>query len=94
MAIIYIIFSAIIPVSDSKTYDTSGNVKTNSSLVGVSLILVGILLLFNNLSLLYFPEFFSIIKNYSRKLIDFWPILLVVLGIYLLVDTSSKNRHG
>lgn len=92
MTIIYIVFSAIIPLEDDIIEEGSiYNYKTNnSSFLGISLIVLGIILLINTFLPIYFPEILSMIKYYSRKLIDLWPVLLIILGIYLLVDNNKK----
>ncbi|WP_408645650.1 PspC domain-containing protein [Tissierella creatinophila] len=94
LTIIYIVLSAIIPLEDDIIEeDSSSNYSTNnSSFLGISLIVLGIILLINTFLPVHFPQILSIIKYYSRKLIDFWPVLLIILGIYLLMDKNKiKN---
>lgn len=92
MTIIYIISTAIIPLDDGiidEDSTPSYNVNNNSFL-GISLIVLGAILLINTFLPLYFPELLSIIKYYGRKLIDLWPVILIVLGIYLLIGKDKK----
>jgi len=56
----------------SSLIDFSGN-KTNVSVAGVALILVGILLLLHTLDLLDF-----------ERIARFWPVVLIAAGAYLL----------
>lgn len=92
MTIIYIVFSAIIPLEDDIIEESSSyNYKiNNSSFLGISLIALGIILLVNKFLPIYFPQVLSMIRYYSGKLIDFWPALLIILGIYLLMDKNKK----
>lgn len=92
MAIIYLISSAIIPLDDGiiEEDSTSNYNISNNSFLGISLIILGVILLVNTFLPIYFPELLSIIKYYSGKLIDLWPVILIVLGIYLLLDKYKK----
>ena len=90
MTIIYILFTAIIPLeTDLVDEESNFNKVNNNSILGIVLIVLGILLLANNFLPFYFPELLSTIKYYISKLIDFWPLLFIILGIYLLMD---KNK--
>ncbi len=92
MTIIYIISSIIIPLDDVIIdEDSCSNYNiNNNSFLGLSLIILGVILLINTFLPIYFPELLSIIKYYSRKLITLWPVILIVLGIYLLINKDNK----
>ena len=93
MTILYIISSAIIPLDDGiiDEASTSNYNINNNYFLGTSLIILGSILLVNTFVPIYFPEFLSIIKFYVGKLIDLWPVILIVLGIYLLLDKNRKE---
>ena len=88
MIIIYIAFTAIVPLENDIIEGDSNhtNKGNNNSFLGIGLIILGIILLTNNFLPIYFPQVLSLIKYYSRKLIDLWPVLFIILGIYLLMD--------
>ena len=91
MTLVYLVFTAIIPLDNDiiEEDDSYPNKSSNNSFLGIGLIILGIILLSNNLLPIYFPHFLSMIRSYSRRLINFWPVIFIVLGIYLLVDKNE-----
>lgn len=94
MTIIYILSSAIIPLESDIIEEEPSYSQNNdsNSFLGISLIVLGVILLANNFFPVYFPEILSAIRYYSRKLIDFWPVLFIILGIYLLLDKKNISK--
>ena len=74
---------------EGETYNSKNN---NTFFLGISLIVLGIVFLANNFLPIYFPEILYIVRKYTRQLIDLWPVLFIILGIYLLVDTKKKTK--
>lgn len=94
MTMIYLVLSVIIPLEDEETINSNDSANSNSFLFGISLVFIGIILLANNLVPLYFPDLLAIIRMYSEKLIDFWPALLIILGIFILIDSNKKKNKN
>lgn len=92
--IIYIISTIIIPEDDGIIYqDEFTNTKDNSVLfMGIGLIILGIVLLVR----IYLPiidvRIIPSINIAIKKILNLgWPVLLIVLGIYMLVN-QKNNR--
>lgn len=98
MIFLYIIFSAIIPLEDDIIEEdyvgyTNSYKANNNSFLGIALVVLGIVLLTFTLLPLYFPQFLHLLRYYISRLTDFWPVLLIVLGIYLLIE-GKKNKDA
>lgn len=90
---IYIICAIIIPADDGIFYhdDSRSTPKDNSPLfLGIGLIVVGLVFLTRTLLSSYNLRLFHQINRVFRQLVDFWPVLLIVLGI--LIITNQKNN--
>lgn len=91
--IVYGIATAIIPEDDGviyQDYDYSSNTKDNSGMfIGVGLIVLGAVLL-ARMYLPAFHEIFPNFRNFIRGLRDLWPVLLIVLGVYVIFN-QKKN---
>lgn len=92
--IIYILASIIIPKDDGIIYQENNNStsKDNTSLImGISLIIVGSFLL---LKIFLPPWDINIISNLNivfRRIFRFWPVLLIVLGIYIIFNQKKDK---
>lgn len=81
----YLICGIVIPEDDG--FIESGTQAANSKdngrlLIGIALVLVGGLML----AKILFPWF-----SYSlRKIVELWPALLIVLGVYILINKKSN----
>lgn len=93
--IIYGIASIIIPENNGVIYqDNNYNYndisRDNSAIfIGVGLILLGIVLL----AKIYLPPFNILFPNFRdiiRRITDLWPVLLIVLGVYVIFK-QNKN---
>lgn len=92
--IVYGIASIIVPEDDEviyqDDYDYSDSSKDNSALfIGVGLIVLGIVLL----ARIYLPSFHIIFPNFRyiiSKITDLWPVLLIVLGVFIILK-QRKN---
>lgn len=91
--IIYGLASVIIPEDDGVIYqDHSYDSRTNDNsriFIGIGLILLGALLL----ARMYIPNFNLIFPSFRyiiRRIVDFWPVLLIVLGFYVIFN-QKKN---
>jgi len=86
--LVYGIASAIIPEGDDVIYHDYdyGNTNDNSkTFIGVGLIILGAVLLMKNL----LPPFHIMFPNFRqiiRQVWDFWPVLLILLGVYVLFN--------
>lgn len=85
--VVYGLASIIIPENDGVYYQDSDynyQGKDNSALfIGLGLIALGAVLL----ARMYLPPFNIIFPNFRyliRKIRDFWPVLLIVLGFFLI----------
>ncbi|MGN9165374.1 PspC domain-containing protein [Tissierellaceae bacterium HCP3S3_D8] len=92
--IIYIISTIIIPEDDGIIYqDEFTNTKDNSVLfMGIGLIILGIVLLVR----IYLPiidvRIIPSINIAIKKILSLgWPVLLIVLGIYMLVNQKNNK---
>lgn len=92
--IIYIISTMIIPEDDGIIYqDEFTNTKDNSVLfMGIGLIILGIVLLVR----IYLPiidvRIIPSINIAIKKILSLgWPVLLIVLGIYMLVNQKNNK---
>lgn len=82
----YIACSIIIPMDDGVIYQDETQSKFNDNtplFIGGGFILLGISLL----SKIFFP----LLNLRIRSLFKFWPILLIVLGIYIITNQNKKN---
>jgi len=86
--LIYLACSLIIPADTKIIYQESGNNGKNNShlFIGIFLIILGLILLAKT----YLPWFnYSIIikiRSLLSKFVRLWPILLIVLGVYILTQ--------
>ncbi|MDR7870754.1 MAG: PspC domain-containing protein [Tissierellaceae bacterium] len=87
--IVYGISSVIIPEDDGviyqdTDYDYYDKSKDNSAtFIGIGLILLGLVLL----ARIYLPSFHIIFPNFRyiiRRITDLWPILLIILGVFII----------
>ena len=82
----YIVCSIVIPLDDNVIYqnDNESELKDNTPLLlGLGLILIGAYYLIR--------IFFPFLNNLFYKLFKFWPILLIVLGIYIISNQNNKR---
>lgn len=89
--LLYLICAFIIPEGDSDSdviYSDSYKTDNGKQLVGIALILVGIVLLAKKI-LPFFNINFRFITMYFSRIFGFWPILLILLGVYIIF---SKNK--
>ncbi len=90
--IFYIFASAIIPANPGviDTDDFYSNTNTPVFL-GIMFIILGVLLL----SRMLFPQFnfnfLTSLRILIRRLTDFWPVLLIILGIYLIANQNNEQ---
>ena len=79
MWLAYLVCGLVIPLEpiDDSDYEYRNNNTNTKIFVGLFLIIVGLYMLSN----LLFPH----LSIALYKLIKFWPILLVVLGIYIII---------
>ncbi len=89
MIILYIAASAIIPLGEDIQEENFDSKNNSNSFLGIILIIIGLVFLANNILPIYFPKVIYMIRYYIRKLIDFWPVLFIVLGVYLLMDRDK-----
>ncbi len=89
MIILYIAASAIIPLGEDIQEESFDSKNNSNSFLGIILIIIGLVFLANNILPIYFPKVIYMIRYYIRKLIDFWPVLFIVLGVYLLMDRDK-----
>ncbi|MDY0235143.1 MAG: PspC domain-containing protein [Gudongella sp.] len=76
----YIVFGIVIPLesSDGNNYQTETGSNNNTKIfIGLSLIIVGLYMVSN----LLFPHFSILLYRMLR----FWPVLLIVLGLYVIL---------
>lgn len=91
--VIYIICTIIIPEDEGVIYhdDSSSTFKDNSPLfLGIGLIVLGLMFLTRTLLSSYNLRLFHQINRMFRQVTNFWPVLLIVLGI--LIITNQKNN--
>ena len=95
MVFIYIAASYIIPIKNEFIVEEDGTASyysNNSSFLGISLIVLGIILIIYTFLPVYFPALLINLRYYLNRIIKFWPVLLIVMGIYLLID-QNKNKN-
>ncbi|WMM26888.1 PspC domain-containing protein [Tissierella sp. MB52-C2] len=85
--IVYLICSVIIPEDDGAIYGNATNnnekIRQNTPLfIGLGLIIWGVVLLVKIL----FPWFTFRIINFWK----YWPVLLILLGIYILINQRDR----
>lgn len=92
--IVYGIAAIIIPEDDGvlyQDYDGNHQSKDNSVIfIGVGLIVLGAVLL----ARIYLPSFSIIFPNFRhfiRSITDFWPVLLILLGIFVIFNQKKNN---
>ncbi len=93
--IVYGVASIIVPEDDGviyqDDYDYNQSSKDNSAVfIGIGLILLGIMLL----ARIYLPSFHVIFPSFRQiisRITDLWPILLIVLGLYLIFKQRKNN---
>ncbi len=88
----YFLAAMIIPVDKGIIYqDDSARNSNTTVFMGISLILVGSYLTLKRI----YPEFsFNFLTNFRillARITGFWPILLIVLGIYLLLNNNRTK---
>ncbi len=93
--LIYIVLWIIVPLepyskmeeklNSQEPFVTKDKTKPDNNnrtfIIGVSLIVLGFIFLFNSL----FPQF---------NLKELWPLVLVVIGVMLIINESPKNNNG
>ncbi|NLY46638.1 MAG: PspC domain-containing protein [Tissierella sp.] len=92
--IVYGIAAIIIPEDDGVIYEGSNynhQSKDNSAMfIGVGLIVLGAVLL----ARMYLPPFHIIFPNFRnliRSIRDLWPVLLILLGVFVIFN--QKKNH-
>ena len=85
----YLICMLIIPEDNGVIYENDNNSSYNSgnnlpTFIGIALIILGAFLLLNIL----FPRFFHMFNMFN--IIRYWPVLLIILGIYIIVKQKNK----
>lgn len=92
--IVYGIASAIIPEDDGVFYEDSNynhQSRDNSAMfIGVGLIVLGAVLL----ARMYLPPFHIMFPNFRqiiRSIRDLWPILLILLGVFVIFNQKKNN---
>ena len=84
--IAYIICGVVMPEDDDVIYQDDENYSANNNtslFIGIGLVLLGAFLL----AKVIFPRFSFIIRDLSK----FWPVLLILLGIYILFNRNSEK---
>jgi phage shock protein PspC (stress-responsive transcriptional regulator) len=84
----YLICALIIPEDDGFIYqDENNGSRTNTSntplFIGLAFIIVGGFML----SKIIWPQFAFKFMNFSK----YWPILLIIFGIYIIINQSKKR---
>lgn len=80
----YIICAIVIPEDDEIAYDTysdNSSTKNTPMFIGLILIVIGGIMLID----IRFPKFFNV-----GNIFKYWPILLVLAGIYIIVKQKNK----
>lgn len=82
----YIVCSIVIPSDNNVIYQDNNESKLKDNtpfFLGLGLILIGAYYLAR--------IFFPFLNHLIYKLIKFWPILLIVLGIYIISNQNNKR---
>jgi phage shock protein C len=80
----YIICAIVIPEDDEIAYDTysdNSSTKNTPMFIGLILIVIGGIMLID----IILPKFFNV-----GNIFKYWPILLVLAGIYIIVKQKNK----
>lgn len=87
LTLLYIIAALIIPSDEGIIYSENSSSSSNGNtgrIIGVGLIVLGIFFLLQNflpiINLRIIPQLNAIF----RSLFNFWPLLLIVLGVYII----------
>ena len=90
----YFLAAIIIPVDqgiiyqDDSQYKSSGNTRI---FMGIALILVGAYLLIEKLYPGFNFSFLTSIRLVLARITGFWPLLLILLGLYILVNNDKEE---
>lgn len=86
LGIVYLICGFVIPEDDGVIYqgESSGKTNENSQLyLGIGIILIGVYLL----AKIFYPWLNLRLLNLTR----YWPVLLILLGIYILINHKNEK---
>lgn len=92
--VVYIVCAIVIPEDDGVIYqdDENYNIKDNSILfMGIGLILLGTVLLAKMFLPIIDIRIIPSIKMAVSKILNLWPALLIVLGVYILINQKNNN---
>ena len=92
--IVYIIANIIIPKDDGIIYDSNnpkGSQDNTIVFMGMGLILLGSYLLLKKFLPAFNIIFIPGISAIFRQAFQFWPILLIVLGIYVIFNQRKQK---
>lgn len=91
--VIYLVSTIIIPEDDGIIYqDDVSNTKDNSILfMGVGLIVLGTILLARGYIPIINLKIIPSINIALKRIFKLWPALLIILGIYILIDFKKDN---
>ncbi len=90
----YFLAAIIIPVDQGIIYQEDSSYKSNDNtriFIGLSLILVGAYLLIEKLFPAFSFNFLASIRSILARITRFWPILLIILGLYILVNNDKEK---
>lgn len=94
LILLYILASIIIPQDDGFIYQENNEeqYKNNSNtLLGISLIILGIILVLKITLEKYNFRIIQLINNFLREIVSFWPISLIILGIYIIIKSRDNE---
>ncbi len=91
--VIYLVSTIIIPEDDGIIYqDDVSNTKDNSILfMGIGLIVLGTILLARGYIPIINLKIIPSINIALKRIFKLWPALLIILGIYILIDYRKDN---
>lgn len=93
-SLLYIIAAIIIPSDKDIVYDETGteNYRGNTGvMVGIGLIIMGIFFLLQNFLPMINLRIIPQVRALFRGLFDFWPMLLIILGIYIIYNQKRQK---
>lgn len=86
LGIAYFVCGFVIPEDDGVIYQDENTSKTNDNsqlYIGIGVILLGVYLLMR----IFFPWINLRLLNITR----YWPVLLIVLGVYILINHKNEK---
>lgn len=93
-SLIYIIASIIIPKYDDLIYEENNpkTPKDNTSLImGIGLIIIGVFLLLRMFFPIWDINIIPSINYILGRIFKFWPVLLIVLGVYIIFNQKRDK---